>query len=128
MLRRVRSTCSALPAVVEEAAWTGVRWCIRKKNFAHVVQIEAGWPPAYAKAAGTDGPMTVLTVRVDNEDYEALSAAGRPAFRPPWGINWRPPVIGLALDDATDWAQISELIVASYCLLAPKKLAAAVQS
>ena len=36
ILARVRKICLALPDVVEEQAWVGVRWTIRKRNFAHV--------------------------------------------------------------------------------------------
>ena len=61
VLVRIRLVCLDLPEVTEEIAWTGVRWCVGKKNFAHVLNIADGWPPAYAKAAGTAGPACVLT-------------------------------------------------------------------
>lgn len=47
VLSRIRLTCLDLPEVVEEKAWAGVRWCVSKKNVAHVLLINAGWPPAY---------------------------------------------------------------------------------
>jgi hypothetical protein len=50
VLVRIRLVCLDLPEVTEEIAWTGVRWCVGKKNFAHVLTIAEGWPPAYAKA------------------------------------------------------------------------------
>jgi hypothetical protein len=58
---RLRSVCLAFPEAYEESAWVGTRWRIRKKTFAHVLTIEAGRPPGYARAAATEGPVTVLT-------------------------------------------------------------------
>ena len=34
--------------------------------------------------------------------------------------------MGLTLDDATDWDEVAELVVESYCVLAPRKLVALV--
>jgi hypothetical protein len=31
--------------------------------------------------------------------------------------------VGMVLDDDTDWAEVAELLIESYCLLAPKRLA-----
>ena len=115
---RLRAICGALPETVEEAAWVGTRWTIRKKNFAHVVMIDAGWPPGYARAAGTDGPVTVLTFRAAGAELAALTHAGRPFFKPPWFAD----IVGIALDAQTDWEEVGELVAESYCLLAPRKL------
>jgi len=122
ILVRLRAVCLALPEVVEEAAWVGTRWMIRKKNFAHVVPIDHGWPPAYAEAADSDGPVVVLTFRSVGPELEVLSHAGHPYFKPVWF----PDIVGLVLDDDTDWDEIAELVTDSYCVLAPKRLAAQV--
>jgi hypothetical protein len=66
ILATLRSMCLGLPEAHEELAWVGTRWCVRKRNFAHVLPIDAGWPPAYARAAGSDGPVTVLTRQLTN--------------------------------------------------------------
>lgn len=84
-LARVRKICLALPDAVEEQAWAGVRWTIRKRNFAHVVKIEGGWPPAYARAAGSDGPLVVLTFRAQGMLHDTLRTAGPPFFLAEWG-------------------------------------------
>lgn len=115
---RLRSSCLSLPAAYEEQAWVGTRWCVRKKTFAHVVTIADGHPPAYARAAAHDGPLTVLTFRSSADELDALANAGRPFFKPPWF----PDIVGMTLDDATDWDEVDELLTESYCLLAPKKL------
>ena len=36
-------------------------------------------------------------------------------------------VMGMVLDNATDWDEVLELVTESYCLLAPKKLVAQVE-
>jgi hypothetical protein len=121
IVARLRSVCLGLPEAYEEEAWAGTRWSVRKKNFAHVVAIDAGWPPAYAKAARTDGPAVVLTFRSSGEELDLLTSAGPPFFRPPWAPN----IVGMLLDTDTpgfDWAEVTELITDSYCLLAPTKL------
>ena len=111
----------ALPEVVEEDAWVGVRWSIRTKNFAHLVAIADGRPAAYAEAAGTTGPATVLTFRSAGDELVALSAVGPPFFKPVWFRD----IVGLVLPDdpaAVDWDEVTELVTESYRLLAPKRL------
>lgn len=124
VLARLRKACLALPETREEQAWVGTRWCIRKETFAHVLMIADGWPPVYARAAGTDGSVCVLTFqslgpRVDPETFSRT-----PFFLP----RWRPDIVGRILDSDADWDDIAKLLMASYCLLAPKKLVEAVRS
>ena len=119
---RVRSICGALPEVVQEPAWTGVRWCVRSKNFVHAVFISDGWPPAYASAVGVDGPITVLTFRSAHAARDAPTFRRSPFFKPVWFAD----IAGLIIDGDTDWAEVADLVTESYCLLAPKKLAAKV--
>ena len=116
----LRAVCLELPEVEEEQAWVGTRWVIRKRNFAHVVRIESGWPPAYAQAAGSNGPITVMTFRSSGAELDALSGAGYPYFRPRWFRD----IVGMVLDDDVDWDVVRELVMQSYCVMAPKKLAA----
>jgi hypothetical protein len=121
----LRSICAALPEVVEEEAWVGTRWTVRSQTFAHVLVIDGGWPPAYVRAFGTDGPQTVLTFQAPDDEIDAYRAMGHPFSLPPW----RPNIVGLALDDGEhpiDWEEIAELVADSYCELAPRKLAAQV--
>ena len=122
-VERLGAICAALPEVVEEDAWVGVRWSIRTKNFAHLVAIADGRPAAYAEAAGTPGPVTVLTFRSAGEELIALSATGPPFFKPVWFRD----IVGLVLPAdpaAVDWDEVTELVTESYRLLAPKRLAA----
>lgn len=100
----------------------GTRWRIRKRTFAHVLVIEEGWPPAYARAAKCEGPITVVTFRAPADDLEAMRHSGCPFFV----AHWFDDIVGLRLDADVDWGEVGELLTDSYCILAPKKLVAEV--
>ena len=119
IITELRSVCMELPEVYEESAWVGTRWCVRKKNFAHVLMIDSGWPPAYARAAGSDGPICVLTFRSLGREFEPPSFGQHPFFRPVWFPN----IVGMVLDAHVDWDRVAKHLVLSYRVLAPKKLA-----
>ena len=119
IVARLRSLCLALPEAYEEAAWVGTRWMVRKRNFAHVVAVDSGWPPAYARAAGTDGPTCVVTFRCAVDEVDAFRNAGAPFFVPVWFPN----IVGMRLNAPVDWNEVRALLIESYCVLAPKKLA-----
>lgn len=115
---RLRSVCMALPEVYEEEAWVGTRWRVRKRTFAHVLEIDSGWPPAYARAAGSDGPVTVMTFRSSGPELHALANSGHPFFKP----RWLEDIVGMVLEDDVDWDEVTELVTESYCALAPQPL------
>jgi len=119
LVDRLRAICLDLPEATEETAWTGTRWCISRKNFAHVVMIADGWPPAYAKAAGSAGPLCVLTFRTPGAAADIVRMRRAPYFLPRW---W-PDIAGMALAADTEWDDVEQHVVASYCALAPGKLA-----
>ena len=123
IVERLRALCAELPEVREEAAWVGTRWRVRTRTFAHVLVIDDGWPPAYARAAQTHGPVTVLMFRSAGPELAALVATGEPFFATPW----RADEVGVRVDASSDWREIGELITESYCLLAPTKLARLVE-
>jgi YjbR len=106
---RLRSLCTSLPEVVERQAWAGTQWRIRNRMFAHVLAVDF---PA--------GPVTVLTFRSSGVELDALRNAGDPFFRPAWGAD----VVGMVLDAAANWDEITELVIESYRTLAPRKLVA----
>ena len=118
-LDRLRVICAALPEVREERAWVGIRWRVRGKTFAHVLNVEGGHPPAYARVAHTDGPATLLMFRSEGPELASLHGAGPPFFQPPW----RADEVVMMLGDAVDWDELRELVTDSYCLQAPQKLA-----
>jgi hypothetical protein len=118
IVAKLRSICLGLPEAHEEAAWAGTRWRIRKQTFAHVLMVDAGWPPAYAQAAGSNGPICVLTFRSPLPQLDAHAYTWEPFFRPKWFAN----IVGMKLDADTDWGEVASLVRASYRLLTPKKL------
>ena len=109
---RLRDLCTVLPDAYQERAWVGTRWMIRKRTFAHVLGIEV---------ADTD-PLVVLSFRSAGEELEMLRHAGHPFFILGWGRD----AVGMVLDADTDWDEVGELMIESYCVLAPKKLIALV--
>lgn len=126
IVARLRAACLRLPDAYEEPAWVGTRWRIRKRTFAHVLTIASGWPPAYAKAADQEGPVTVVTFRAPPGDLEALANVGYPFFRARWGRDVAGMVLETGADAELDWDEVAELVTESYCVMAPKKLAALV--
>ena len=123
IITELRSVCLGLPEAYEGQAWVGIRWRIRKRTFAHVLEIDSGWPPAYARAASTDGPLTVMTFRSSGQELEALRRADRPFF----GSAWRADEVGMVLEVGADWEEVAELLTESYCLLAPRALSGLVE-
>lgn len=119
LLAGVGRICLALPDACQEDAWTGVRWRVRQQTFAHLLTISDGWPPAYARAASVEGPAHVLMFRSAGPELEALRRAGSPFFP----TAWRTDEIGLILGAETDWPEVEELLVESYLVRAPAKLA-----
>ena len=120
---RLRAICLGLPETDEERAWVGTRWCVRKKTFAHIATVVDGWPPAFAKVAGTDGPCTILVFRAEGEELDMFRHAGPPFLIAGWGRD----AVGMFVDDHTDWDEVTELLTESYCVMAPAKFAALVE-
>jgi len=105
MLDRLNTIAEALPECRQEPAWVGVRWRVGQATIAHVF-------------GGEDGRFRI-TLRGDPEDVRAFEHLGPCYFRAEWGRN----VIGMILDDATDWAEVAELLTVSYVIQAPARLA-----
>lgn len=121
-ITRVAEVALALPDAYEEDAWVGVRWRVRGRTFAHVAPVD-GSSPAIDRAAGSpDRPGVVMTFRSAGDELDARTRIGHPFFRPPASRD----VVGVHLTASTDWDEIGELVIESYCLRAPQKLAARV--
>lgn len=119
IITRLRTMCLRLPEAYEEPAWVGTRWRIRNRTFAHVLFVDSGWPPAYARAAADNGPITVVMFRSSGAELEVLRNTGRPFFAPVW----RSDEVGMVLDEPVDWEEVAELVTDSYRTLAPASLA-----
>ena len=124
ILSALSRICLAFPETREEQAWIGVRWRVRTQTFAHVLMLDRGWPPAYAKAAGTDGPACLLTFRSWERPFAPPELDAPPFFWPGW---W-PDIVGMKLGETPDWAQIERLLQMSYRVMAPRKLSARLES
>ena len=118
VVARVATIALALPDAYEEDAWTGVRWRVRKKTFAHVLVAQEGYTSAYRDMTGVTEPTTVLTFQSSGGELMALTHAGPPFYKPPWS----PTAVGVVLDGDTDWDEVAELVTESYRCCAPQKL------
>jgi hypothetical protein len=108
-VRRIGAVLTALPDCVEADAWVGVCWRVRRATIAHVF--------------GGEDQRFRITFRAEADEVMAFEHLGLPYFRASWGGN----VVGLVLDEATDWEEVAELLTDSYCLQAPASLAAQVE-
>lgn len=100
----------------------GTRWRIRKRTVAHVYTVDPDRQAVQARAAALDQPACLLTFRSPLDEIAGLLAGGHPFYKPDWGLN----VMGMVLDGDTDWEEVGELLTESYCVQAPKRLAALV--
>jgi hypothetical protein len=101
--------CRRFPESYEDKAWAGTRWRVRKRTFAHVLDVES-----------KEGLRTILIFRSSGPELDMLQHSGHPFFGA-WAST-----IGMVIEPATDWEEVAELVTESYCLLAPKKLVALV--
>jgi predicted DNA-binding protein (MmcQ/YjbR family) len=109
-MERIRRICLALPEAYEEETWGAATFRVRKKIF--------------VMAADHEGRKTV-TMKATREEQQALLALGEPYFFPAYvgAKGW----IGVDLAaTAVRWAEVADLVRESYCLVAPKRLAAQV--
>ncbi|WP_370249547.1 MmcQ/YjbR family DNA-binding protein [Nocardioides sp.] len=118
IVERLRALCGPLPDVVEEEAWTGVRWSVRRRTFAHVMVAQEGYVAGRHVAGFRALPATVLTVHAEGADLMTLQAVGPPFHDQPWS----PTAIGMVLDDDTDWDEVADLVAESWRVRAPISL------
>ncbi|MEQ6900518.1 MmcQ/YjbR family DNA-binding protein [Nocardioides sp. YIM 152588] len=102
---RLRAICEAFPDCRTESAWVGVRWRVGGATVAH--------------AFGGEDQLFRITFRAEPDEVMAFRHLGPPYFKAEWGGN----VVGLLLDEETDWQELAELLTDSYCLQAPPRLA-----
>lgn len=104
-VERLRELMAAFPECEEFPAWTGVSWRVGQATVAHVF-------------GGEDG-LFRITFRAEPDEVVAFEHLGAPYFRASWGSN----VVGLLLDEETDWDELGELLTDSFCIQAPQRLA-----
>jgi hypothetical protein len=107
VVERLRAVLD-FPECAEEDAWTGVRWRVRGATVAHVF--------------GGEDQRFRIVFRGEPEEVAAFEHLGEPYFKADWGTN----VVGMLLDERSDWSELAELLTDSYCIQAPERLAATV--
>jgi hypothetical protein len=110
---RLEKMCAALPETHEGGAFNGRSWLIRKNHFCQIHTVDDG-----------EEQKGIMIFRSAPPELDALANSGHPFFKPGWGSR----VIGMVIDEATDWEEVAELVLDSYCIQAPKKLAAIARS
>lgn len=112
-LERTQAIVARLPDVERSDDPLGCYFLVRRKIFAQVATaIRPGGQPA-----------TIVAMRPDPDEREALIAIGPPYFsRGPWDD--RLGRIAVVIGATTDWDEVAELVTDSYRQVAPKKLVA----
>jgi YjbR len=117
IIERIRTLCLALPEVtmrvddsLTRARSTAQSFDIRRRSFCLLV----------AREDPAGEPVPLLVLRADPTERAALLSTGHPFFASRAG---RDRLVVMLTDD-TDWEEIRELVIASYRILAPKKLTA----
>ncbi len=104
-VRRIDDLLSTFGKCAQEPAWAGTRWRVGSATVAHVF--------------GGEDQLFRIIFRADADEVIAFENMGTPYFKVGWGRN----VVGMILDDRTDWDEVAELLTDSYCLQAPSSLA-----
>jgi len=113
-LAAVSKICLALPEAAREVHGSHATFLVRKKTFAYFLNDHHG-----------DGIVSICC-KVMKGDNTALVAAQPERFYLPAYIGSR-GWVALRLDRGEiDWDEVTELVTGSYCLSAPKRLAAMV--
>jgi predicted DNA-binding protein (MmcQ/YjbR family) len=110
-LERIRALCLAMPEAFEIEAWGHPTF-----------RVGSGRGKIFCTAA-VDG--SSLTAKADPLERDALLADEERFFVPAY-VGHKGWVGVHCDDDRADWEEIAELIATSYCLIAPKRLAASV--
>lgn len=113
VLNRVRTICLGLPETTLRSDRTAHAFEIRRRTFTWLFSVQDQSLVS----------VSCVVVNADPSERAALLATGHPYF----GAASNDRRLGVVLDEHPDWEQIAELIVDSYRLLAPKKLAASLE-
>jgi predicted DNA-binding protein (MmcQ/YjbR family) len=105
---RLRRICLALPEAAEKEAWGDPTFRVRDRIFAMVKR--------------GDGRISVWRKAPPGSQAVLVDADPTRFFVPPYvgSKGW----VGMRLDQAPDWAEVTLLVRRSYGLIAPKRLAA----
>lgn len=102
-VRRLGDVFAELPGCAEERAWVGFCWRVGRATVAHVF-------------GGEDG-LFRITFRAEADEVLAYENLGKPYFRASWGSN----VVGMIIDEGTDWEELAEALADSYRIQGPSR-------
>ena len=107
---RLRAICMALPEAEEREAWGDPTFRVRDRIF--------------AMEKRGDGRISVWCKAPPGSQAILVGANPEQFFVPPYvgHKGW----VGMRLDNEPDWDEVAKIVSRSYCLVAPKKLAALV--
>lgn len=111
-LTRLSAICLALPEAARKDSGSHAAFLVRERNFAYFLNDHHG-----------DGIVAVTCKALPGDNANLVAAQPArfylPAYVGPRG--W----VALRLDiGEIDWEEVAELVLGSYCLIAPKRLAA----
>jgi hypothetical protein len=111
LLERVRAICLGWPEASEKIAWGGPTFRVKDKLFAMYLDDHHG-----------DGRIALWIKAPEGVQELLIEAEPERFFRPPYvgPSGW----IGVRLDGAVDWSEITDLLADGYRLAAPKRLVA----
>lgn len=104
-IQRLDDMLTVLPQCYQERAWTGTRWRVGNATVAHVF--------------GGEDQRFRITFRAELDEVMAFEHLGEPYFT----VGRAGNAVGIRLDTATDWDELTELLTDSYCQQAPAHLA-----
>lgn len=111
-LGKMEAIVARLPEVERSDNPPGCYFLVRRKIFAQV-----------ATVLDRDQPITMVVMRPEPGEREALLAMGHPYFsRGSWDD--RLGRVAVLVDERTNWDELAELVTDSFRLTAPKKLIA----
>ena len=110
---RLAAFCLTLPEARREGSGPHAAFRVRTRTFAYYLDDHHGDGIVGVVVKAPDGLPATLVAAAPDRFY-------RPAYLGPRG--W----VGLRLDAAVDWAAVDALVIDSYRLVAPKRLAALV--
>ncbi|NLG23383.1 MAG: MmcQ/YjbR family DNA-binding protein [Actinomycetales bacterium] len=106
LIRRLDEMFAELPETYREDAWVGERWRVGQATVAHVF--------------GGEDQQFRIVFRAPDSEVMTFANLGPSHFRAGWGRN----VVGVIIDEDTDFEDLEEMLIESYCLQAPARLVA----
>lgn len=107
-VKRVHAILKGLPQCEEDEPWTGARWSVAGNTVAHIF--------------GGHDQLYRITFRATADEVAAFSHMGEPYFA------IAENAVGMLVDDETDWEELTECLIGSYLVQAPRQLAEEVEA